>query len=298
MTYEAMAKSRELAKVVSALRKNYELWNYREVFLPAIAEYKGKLDKGTKFAGNDEFYLIKPDITSQILTQLKHVETHKFFYFSEVLDGGVKGSWQFGVEYIGGEQTWMIVEVLTSIITALEKLGVYDFYVDIGSRRIWRQVTSQAPDKEDQIFEALYHRNFELIDELELPEKKKEEVWELFNYRGQNPDDERLSEILSAVGDSRFFADFGTVRHRPYYYDITFEIYSPQVGEPIGGGGEYMYKDRTSCGFAFNVENLLAVSLDTDGVARKLVEGDLHESFLTARKLVAEGDYVEVNPCK
>lgn len=298
MTYEVVNESRKLANVVRALRNNYELWNYSEVFLPAIAEYDERLDKGTKFAENDKFYLIKPDITSQLVTKLKQVETHKFFYFSEVLNGGVKGNWQFGVEYIGGEETWMIVEILSSIITALEKLGVHDFYVDIGSRRIWRKITSEIPDREEQIFEALYHRNFELIDEMDLTKEKKDEVWKLFNYRGKDPDDEKLSRILTAVGDSRFFADFGTVRHMPYYYDITFEIYSPQVGEPLGGGGEYMYKDRPSCGFAFDVEHLLAVNPNMEQVPKKLVQGDLHESFLTARKLVANNDHVEVDPCK
>ncbi|MBS3765818.1 ATP phosphoribosyltransferase regulatory subunit, partial [Candidatus Bipolaricaulota bacterium] len=77
--------SEKLSSVASKLRRNFELWNYREVLLPAIERDREGLDRGTKFSDGEEFYLIKPDITSQILTKLQEERRYKLFYLSEVL---------------------------------------------------------------------------------------------------------------------------------------------------------------------------------------------------------------------
>lgn len=297
MNYDVINKSRELSAVTSSLRKNFELWNYRETFLPAITRYAEDLDKGTKFAHGDEFYLIKPDITSQILNELKSVKKKKLFYFSEVLNGGVNGIWQFGVEYIGGKKNWMTVEILSSIITALERLNIEDFYIDIGSREVWKSATEGIQDR-DKIFDALYHRNFELIDEIPMSRDKKEEIWNLFNFRSKSSDYEKLDRILTAVDDERLYADFGTVRHMDYYDDITFEIYSPEVGAPLGGGGEYRFNGADSCGFGFNVEYLTEIHPDGNGSEKRAINGDLKESYRKARELVREDRKVEVEKCR
>lgn len=297
MNYDTLNKSQTLSAITRSLRRNFELWNYRETFLPAITRYDGDLDRGTKFVHGDEFYLVKPDITSQILTGLKEVKKHKLFYFSEVLNGGVDGVWQFGAEYIGGAETWMTVEILSSIITALERLEIEDFYIDIGSRKVWEEAT-EGLEERDKVFEALYHRNFELIDEIPMAEEKKEEIWRLFNYRRETSDYEKLDEILTAVDDDRLYADFGTVRHRDYYDDVTFEVYSPEVGAPLGGGGEYRFRDVDACGFGFNVEYLAEIWPDGNGREVTVIDEDPREGYRKARELVQEEETVEVKPCR
>ncbi len=294
MNINLIDQSRKLSSVAKQLRQNFELWNYREVLLPAMEEARPGLDKGTKFADGDNFYLIKPDITSQILSKLENGKEYKLFYLSEVLDGGTSGDWQFGVEYVGGDSRFMIVEILNGIITALESLGIREFFVDIGSRKVWEKITEEIPEVREKVFDALHHRSFDLIDEVELREEKREEIWQLFNYRGRNPEYDRLNSILETVGDERIFADFGTVRGLPYYDDLTFEIYSPEVGAPLGGGGEYSFGNEDSCGFAFHLTNLLEVYEGNEEESRRKISGNSQEKFRRARRLVEKGIPVEV----
>lgn len=286
--------SEKLSSVASKLRRNFELWNYREVLLPAIEQASDDLDRGTKFSDGEEFYLIKPDITSQILTKLEKGRRYKLFYLSEVLDGGTDGDWQFGVEYVGGTQQWMIVEILSAAITALEGLGIDDFYIDVGSRKVWEGITEEVPGARKEVFRALHHRSYDRIDELNLPEDKKEEIWRLFNYRARTCEYEKLDSVLGTIDDERVFADFGTVRGLPYYEDLTFEIYSPEVGSPLGGGGEYRFEDEDSCGFAFHLEEILEVYDGNGGKGRQCVSGNPEKRVSKASELVKEGVPVEV----
>lgn len=294
MNIARIDQSGKLSTVASKLRKNFELWNYREVLLPAIEQAGKQLDKGTKFTDGKDFYLVKPDITSQILTGLKEDKEYKLFYLSEVLDGGTSGDWQFGAEYVGGEDRWMILEILTGIITALEFLKVEDFFIDIGSSRVWESVTEEIPEVKEDVFRALHHRSFDLIDEADIPDQKRKEIWRLFNYRDKTCDYQRLDSILEVIDDDRLFADFGTIRGLPYYEDLTFEIYSPELGSPLGGGGEYKFGNTSCCGFAFHLENLLEIFTDGKTKKRVRIDGEPGESFNRAKDLVKDGVAVKV----
>ncbi len=287
-------QSNNLSIVARVLRENYNLWNYREILLPAIEKSRDELDKGTKFTDGEEFYLIKPDVTSQILARLSEGKKRKLFYISEVLDGETSGDWQFGAEFIGGDKGWMVLEIISSIITGLESLGVEDFFVDVGSRRVWESATSDIPDLREEVFGALYHRSFDLIDDLNITKEKKEEIWRLFNFRDQRCDYDRLNNILETIDDDRIFADFGTVRGMHYYEDLTFEIYSPEIGKPLGYGGEYNFRNGDACGFAFDLEALLAVFNNPEGKGREKVDGPAKKKLNRARTRIESGVPVEV----
>ncbi|MFW6005836.1 MAG: ATP phosphoribosyltransferase regulatory subunit [Candidatus Bipolaricaulota bacterium] len=287
-------QSNSLSTVARVLRENYDLWNYREILLPAIEEAGGGLDKGTKFTDGSEFYLIKPDITSQILSRLTAEKKRKLFYISEVLDGETSGDWQFGAEYIGGDKSWMVLEIISSIITGLESLGIEDFFVDIGSKQVWESATSELPDLRSEVFSALYHRSFDLIDDLDISEEKKDEIWHLFNFRDQRCSYSRLNEILKTINDERIFADFGTVRGMHYYEDLTFEIYSPATGSPLGYGGEYTFRNADACGFAFNLESLIEVFTGLGGRKREKLGGSNKKKLRRAKERVENGVTIEV----
>jgi ATP phosphoribosyltransferase regulatory subunit len=287
-------QSNKLSTVARVLRRNYDLWNYKEILLPAIERNKEGLDRGTKFTDGQEFYLVKPDITSQILTKLEDENRRKLFYMSEVLDGGTSGDWQFGAEYIGGKELWMPVEILSSIITGLESLGIDDFYIDVGSKRVWESVTNDVPGLRNEVFSALHHRSFDLIDELDIPDTKKDEIWHLFNFRDKKCDYDRLNEILDIVDDDRVFADFGTVRGMSYYEDLTFEIYSPAIGSPLGGGGEYTFRNVGACGFAFHLEVLLDIFSGLEDRNRQRIGGPLRKRLNRAKENIRDGNSIEV----
>jgi len=291
---DLFSESERLADITKSLRRTFELWGYREVFLPAIEEFSEQLRKGTKFAYNNEFYVIKPDLTSQILANLKEPRKLKLYYISEVLNGGIRGEWQAGVEFIGGEDIKMQVEVLLTVITSLEALGIEDFYIDVGSLKVWERAIEGIEEFKAEIFKALTRRNFEIIEGLPITEEKKEELWQLFNFRGKSCEYEKLNKIIDAVDDERVFIDFGTIRPLPYYSDVIFEVYSPKIGKPLGGGGEYTFKGVSAFGFAFDLNALSRVFNGGIEKSRKRIGGELKEAYKLARELVKLGIPVEV----
>jgi len=291
---DLFSESERLADITKYLRRTFELWGYREVFLPSIEEFNEDLRKGTKFAYNNEFYIIKPDLTSQILTNLKVPRKLKLYYISEVLNGGVKGEWQAGLEFIGGKDTKMQVEVLLAVISSLEALGIEEFYIDVGSLKVWENVLKDIEEFKESVFNALTKRNFEIIERLPINEEKKEELWKLFNFRGRKCTYEKLNRIVEMVDDKRIFIDFGTIRPLPYYSDIIFEVYSPKIGKPLGGGGEYIFKGVSAFGFAFDLNALSKLFDGKIEKSRKKIKGELKEAYKLARALVKLGIPVEV----
>lgn len=294
MKKDLFSESERLADIAKYLRRTFELWGYKEVFLPTVEEYRESLRKGTKFAYNNKFYIIKPDLTSQILMNLKEPRRLKLFYISEVLNGGVRGKWQAGVEFIGGRDLWMQVEVLLTVITSLEALGIKEFYIDIGSLKVWKNAIMGVEGFREEIFRALAKRNFEIIERLPISGEKKEELWHLFNFRGRKSNYEKLNLIVEALGDDRIFIDFGTIRPLPYYSDIIFEIYSPKLGYPLGGGGEYRFNGIDAFGFAFDLNALSKLYSGKLEKNRKTIRGELKEAYKLAKELVTLGIPVEV----
>ncbi|WP_457741956.1 ATP phosphoribosyltransferase regulatory subunit [Thermococcus sp.] len=280
-----LADSIRLSKVGKALRRTFELWGYEEVILPTIEPYDEGIKGGTKFAYNNEFYIIKPDVTSRLIKNYEITEG-RLYYIGEVLNGGIRGKWQAGVELVGGEPASMTAEVLSVLITALESLGIEEFYIDLGGLEVWRRATADIREFRDTVWRALERRNFGLIEKLPISEEKKERLWRLFNFRGKSSDYERLSRILELVDDDRVFVDLGTVRPLPYYSDVIFEVYSPKLGKPIGGGGEYLFREKPAVGFALDMKALLGLVGDRRH-RRRYLRGV--NSFKEARKLVSMG---------
>jgi len=290
---DLFSESERLADITKYLRRNFEFWGYKEIFLPSVEEYKESLREGLKIAYNNQFYLVKPDITSQILANLKVPKRMKVYYISEVL-GDIRGKWQAGVEFIGGEDISLQVEVLSIAITSLESLGIEEFYIDIGSLAVWRNALNGIEEFKEEIFGALRKRNFGIIESLPISEEKKEELWYLFNFRGKKSGVEKIDKIVEALGDERVFIDFGTIRPLPYYDDIIFEIYSPRLGYPIGAGGEYSVGNLKAFGFAFDLKALSKLYKGRLDKRRKIVGGGTNKAYKLARELVKLGIPVEV----
>lgn len=294
MKGDLFSLSSSMSEIAKCLRKNFYLWGYEEIFLPTIERYDEELDKGLKFSYNDKFHLIEPDPTSQILKYLDDEESLRLFYISEVLDGSVEGNWQSGLELIGGRDLWMQVEILNVVISSLDKLGIEEFYVDIGSLRVWEDAIQDIREYRDEVYTALEKRNFEMIEYLPLEEGKKERLWELFNFRGISCDYEKLNTIAQTLDDDRVSIDFGTVRPLPYYEDLIFEVYSPELGYPIGAGGEYRSDGKRACGFAFDLGAILELYDGEVGDYRESIDKDLEESYRLAKKKIEEDRPIEV----
>ena len=280
-----------LAEIGNRLRGVFELWGYREVTFPAIEEYSPGIRKGTKLAYDNAFYLINPDPTSRIIRAFSDEEI-RLFYITEVLNGSTRGEWQAGVEMIG--LPGVPAEPIIVAITALEALGVEEFYIDIGSLEVWREATEGIEEFRDVVFGALIRRNFEPIDRLPIPGEKKEELWRLFNFRGRRSGFEKLDRLLRIIDDERVFIDLGTVRPQPYYTDVIFEIYSPEVGKPIGGGGEYTVGEKPAAGFYLDMMALSRLYTGKKRGRTKLSLDDPAKAYREAKGLVKLGIPVEV----
>jgi len=282
-----------LAEIGNRLRNSFELWGYREVLFPAIEDYSPDIRKGTKFAHGNGFYLINPDTTSRIIKSFRNGRT-RVYYISEVLDGGTRGKWEAGVELIGGKDISMHVEVLLVAITALENLGIKEFYIDLGSLKVWEEATKGIETFREEVRKALLKRNFGIIEDLPISPGRKHMMWKLFNFRGKRSGVEKLDRIVEAVNDDRIFLDFGTVRPLPYYTDVIFEIYSPNMGKPIGGGGEYEVNGKKAMGFALDMGALLRLYRGKKRERTKVSGKDTKETYSQARELVKMGIPVEV----
>ncbi len=252
------------------IREIVEKWDYEELFLPNIEAYDNSLRKGLKITHDNEFYLVNPDVTSQIVKRYKSDSDLKVYYVSEV-QKGIKRDLQAGIEYIGKDALKTKVEVLNILIEVLESLHIQDFYIDISSLKVWREMISDFERYEDKIFEALKKRNLSMIDSLDIDEQKKQDLWDLLNLRGKKSGFSKLDRVLETVDDERVFADLGTVRPLPYYDDMIFEVYSANIGSPIGAGGEYFVNDKPACGFALDLQTILEI-YDSEETVEKVDE--------------------------
>ena len=294
MKKDIFAESKRLSEITKKIRNIFELWNYDELFLPTIEEYSDELRKGLKIVTGNHFYLIKPDITSQIVENIKNETRMKLYSISEVLDD-TQSEWQAGIEFIGDDPLKMQVETLNVVMTCLESLNIDNYYIDIGDMNIWYEVIEDLNQYRSEIIEALQKRNFGIIDDLQLDDDIKDEIWELFNFRSKSCDIEELQSIIEIVGDDRIYIDLGTIRPLQYYEDIILEVYSPDIGYPIGAGGGYTVNGTYAFGFAFKLDTLMKMYNSNDSFERrKKINGDLKESYNIAKEMVKEGIPVEV----
>lgn len=294
MKKDIFAESRRRSEVTKKIRYAFELWNYDEIFLPAVEEYSEDLRKGLNIGTGNDFYLIKPDITSQVAANIKNERDMKLYYISEVLDD-TEGEWQAGIEYIGDDRLKMQVETLNVIITCLDSLNIENYYIDIGDLNVWNELLEELDEYRPDVIEALQKRNFGIIDDLPIGEDKKEELWERFNFRSKTCEVEELEAITDIMDDERIYIDFGTMRPLSYYEDIILEIYSPDIGYPIGAGGGYNIDGTYAFGFAFKLDALVELYDGNESQEkRKKIDGDLKESYKIAREMVLEGIPVEV----
>ena len=87
MKKDIFSESERLAFLSSKFREMFDLWGYREIFLPTVESLDERLRKGIKLVHNDEIYVVKPDLTSQILEDLKKKRKTKLTKPSSKLPG-------------------------------------------------------------------------------------------------------------------------------------------------------------------------------------------------------------------
>ncbi|CEP78023.1 ATP phosphoribosyltransferase regulatory subunit [Defluviitoga tunisiensis] len=254
MKKDIFAESKTLSNIVNKMRNILIQNGYYELFPPSVAQYSENLKKGMKFSDGKNFYLLKPDVTSWLIEMDKVEEKQKIFYVSEVLNENLNSTWQLGFEILNGEHLKAEEEIIRLTIELLKNLEISNFFVDVSSIKVWKNVLNKVERYKQEVLKAIEVRNFGLIEALEIDQEIKNEIGELFNFRGKQSNINSLNTLLKSINDERIFIDLGTIKYMDYYEDIVFEVYAPDNGHLLGNGGQYRINDKYACGLAFNLD--------------------------------------------
>lgn len=244
---------------------------------------------------------IPPDITPQVarieaMRMSGYPLPHRLYYNGRVLrhvqsqSGRSREVFQSGVELIGLDSPEADAEMIAMSAEVMNKLGFAAFKIDLGHVEFYRGIMSELPLNKStvlQIQEAVGKKDVStvtaLLEGLDISDRSKSEISVLprmfggieilekaaatvSNSRSLRALDNlrKVAEILAIHGISeQLTIDLGEIRGLSYHSGVTFEVFVPQIGEPVCGGGRYdglmgrYGKDLPATGFAFDILGLL-----------------------------------------
>jgi len=273
-------------QIEDSLKENFKLWGYQEIRSPTI-EFVEALSTGVgselvdsmfKFQDFDgKIVALRPEMTAPvariITTRMPSTpEPIRLFYicnvfrYSQTYVERGREFWQAGVELIGCNTPEADGEILTLLISSLEKIGLKEVRVDVGHANLLKDLikaTGLDEEKKNILQNLLGYRDEarleKFMDQNNLPPKLRETFLKLSSCRqlndvssvslgsskyGKTEDHLRkLSEVKDVLTDygieNLVFFDFSLTRKIEYYTGIVFEASVPNFGLPLGGGGRY-----------------------------------------------------------
>ncbi len=253
--------------VLKAIRV-FESWGYNYLKLPYFEFYesqkktlgdriKDSITFKDPFTG--ELICLREDFTVQVVKSVSFLRTCQFplriYYFGTVFSvGDVLERFQTGIELIGVPQVEGDAEVISAIYTYLKSLGFSNLKVSVGHIGVVEKVLlSVNNSKREIVRKAFKEKNLSLLRGIFGKDKRAELPllqggYEILNVLADIGFEEER-ELLEMLGklldqaDVNFSYDLAEVREFPYYTGIVFEIFTPDTGFPIAGGGRY---DRLS----------------------------------------------------
>jgi ATP phosphoribosyltransferase regulatory subunit len=217
---------------------------------------------------------------------------HRFCYVAAAFRpvspqrGQMREILQAGVELIGAPAAAGAVEVIEVLEAALDVAGLRSAVIGLGDADLHRDLLDELgldADAAESVLERLARHDLVGL-EAELAAAGVPEAWRrscltLLDLRGgaevlaqarelgaaAGRAADRLEEIAQGLGSrpsGRVRFDFGLTRDLDYYNGPIFEVYDPEVGHPLGGGGRYdglMQRfglDLSAAGFALSLERV------------------------------------------
>jgi len=253
------------------------------------------------FDRQGEAMALRPDITTSIARMVAtHYSNHdaplRFYYlanvfrFQEPRKGRDQEFYQIGGELIGIQGLEADVEIILLASYMLEQIGIKSSLINIGHTKFLEGLLDeiQEPSLKDSIAQAIKEKNFVWLKKLIEMSTIRSDIKKTFLalpkfYGGAEILDElanfslndkcmksitelaKLWNMLKQFDNIQLSFDPGLARGIDYYTGIVFEIYSPQAGFPLGGGGRYdslldkFNGYRPATGFALNEDVILAV---------------------------------------
>ncbi|MFL6554700.1 MAG: ATP phosphoribosyltransferase regulatory subunit, partial [Bacillus sp. (in: firmicutes)] len=196
---------------------------------------------------------------------------------------------QIGVEFLNDETVSCDGEVISLLISSLQKAGLSEFQVSIGhigfAQELFLQILG-TDERANSLRRFLYEKNYvgyrEHVSSLSLSSIDKQRLLQFLDLRGgvevigkafdliENEQGKlallQLKELWDCLNDygveDQVRFDFTIVSHMSYYSGILFEVYAGNVGFPIGNGGRYSLiekfgKNASATGFAVHLDRLL-----------------------------------------
>jgi len=186
--------------------------------------------------------------------------------------------WQAGAELIGGERVGADAEAVALALEMLDSVGIRAS-VDLGSMGVIRKLMEKyrirdykrlvraiASKSIDDLRKVTCDRDALEVFTILMTKRGRADLIKAVDERAGCLEEERvyfegIYRALEAYGcASRVFVDLSTIREMAYYNGLVFEIFTPGMGLPIGGGGRYdaMMKDfgidTTATGFALSID--------------------------------------------
>ncbi len=326
----------------------FEGWSYEEI-IPAMLDYFDVFVKGMGSELEDRIYrfidregnvlALRPEFTSLLAkmaaTRLSgEPKPLRLSYSGEVLrfetpKGGQQREFaQMGLEHYGGSPATADVEVLLVCMEALEKLGVEDFQINLGSVDFFGGIVDRIDLPEEQIDQLKELLNIKdqaglerMMVGLSFEKRRKDILLAIPHLTGGRETLGRARKLVTnerSIGaikhleniygiferlglDRRLTIDLGEIRGFDYYSGILFRVYVRGLGFEVAAGGRYdglpaqFGHDTPAVGFSFSLDRLQQIvdpkAFGTDTHPEAGIE---ESSFEEAMQLRREGKRVRL----
>ncbi|HTZ88026.1 MAG TPA: ATP phosphoribosyltransferase regulatory subunit, partial [Solirubrobacteraceae bacterium] len=294
--------ARELRAITEALRATFADFRYGEIATPALeyesvlarADMAEARPAYRVFDETGAVLVLRSDMTAPIarVVATRYADSPtplRFCYFAHTYRGvrpqrgQLREMLQAGIELIGSGAPEGTAEALTVLCASLDAVGLKDYRVGVGDASLFPALmeTLNVPvEAREELLRTLVRRNFveleQCLHEAGIGGEAAELLLEVPQRRGgpelltdaPQPAVEavtgmrRVYELLAPNVAERVIFDLGLIRNIGYYTGAVFEVYDPEFGAPLGGGGRYdellgrFGRSLPAVGFALNIDPL------------------------------------------
>ena len=258
-------ESNSIKEAILKAINTFELWGYNYIKLPAFEHYEaqerslGEKVKDViviKDIESKELVSLRADFTAQVVRSVSFLKPPYFpqrlYYFGTLFfaDKKTNESFQVGLELIGVKEIEGDAEVISALYEYIKSLGIKDAVVSVGHVNIVGKIIRSLPEHDrEEARKAFKERNISFLKDTfgntQIPLlpfiQDRESALRTLSELGMDEERkqlEKLGDLLTRSG-VKYIYDLSEVRELPYYTGVVFEIYHPQIGSPIAGGGRY-----------------------------------------------------------